>query len=156
MEPGAITENFGKGGAAEEAPAGVATLNFFVPHEVIASGVKVDIVEVPTATGYFGIKSGHVPTIAQLAPGVVTVHPAPGEKEFKKYFVSSGFAFCQGSSVDICAVEAVPVEQLDADAVREGLKAAQDKLSAKQDDYEAAVAQIQIDTFSAMARVIGA
>lgn len=113
--------------------------------------------EIPTATGYFGVKAEHVPTIAQLAPGVVTVHASGADKDpIRKYFVSSGFAFSQGASVDICAVEAVPLDQLDPEAIREGLKAAQDKLGAKADEYEAAVAQVQIDTYQAMARAIGA
>ena len=37
-----------------------------------------------------------------------------------QYFVSSGFAFIRRSSTDICAVEAVPLEQLDGEAVKKG------------------------------------
>jgi hypothetical protein len=41
----------------------------------------------------------------------------------EKYFVSGGFAFIHpDSSADICAVEAVKVADLDADAVRAGLQ----------------------------------
>jgi hypothetical protein len=37
-----------------------------------------------------------------------------------QYFVSSGFAFVHAdSSTDVCAVEAVPLEQLDHDAVKQ-------------------------------------
>ncbi len=37
-----------------------------------------------------------------------------------QYFVSSGFAFVHAdSTTDVCAVEAVPLEQLDHDAVKQ-------------------------------------
>ncbi len=45
------------------------------------------------------------------------------DKVVEKYFVSGGFAFVHpDSSADICAVEAVKVTDLDADAVRAGLQ----------------------------------
>ena len=77
---------------------------------------------VPALTGDFGVMPGHVPTIAQLRPGVVTVHKTL-DKEIEKYFVSSGFAFVHAdSSTDVCAIEAVKLEDLDPEAVRSGLQ----------------------------------
>ena len=65
---------------------------------------------------------GHVPTVAQLRPGVVTVHKTL-DKDIDKYFVSSGFAFVHAdSSTDVCAVEAVKLDDLDPEAVRSGLQ----------------------------------
>ena len=44
------------------------------------------------------------------------------DKDVQKYFVSGGFAFAHAdSSVEIAAVEAVPVEDLDPAAVKAGL-----------------------------------
>ena len=41
----------------------------------------------------------------------------------KTYFVSSGFAFVyENSHADVCAVEAVEVDELDADLVKSGLQ----------------------------------
>jgi F-type H+-transporting ATPase subunit delta len=72
-------------------------------------------------SGDFGVMPGHVPTISQLRPGIVAVH-AEMDKDIKKYFVSGGFAFAHAdSSVEIAAVEAVPVEDLDPAAVKSGL-----------------------------------
>ena len=77
----------------------------------------------PAVTGDFGVMPGHVPTVAQLRPGVVTVHHEL-DKSVEKFFVSSGFAFVHAdSSTDLCAVEAVKVEDLDPEAVRAGLQA---------------------------------
>ncbi len=52
----------------------------------------------------------------------MTVHKEL-DKDVTKYFVSGGFAFVHpDSTADICAVEAVKVTDLDADAVRAGLQ----------------------------------
>ena len=80
------------------------------------------MVLLPAVTGDFGVMPGHVKTVAQLRPGVVTVHNQL-DKDISRYFVSSGFAFVHGnSSTDICAVEACKVEDLDPEAVRAGLQ----------------------------------
>jgi ATP synthase, Delta/Epsilon chain, beta-sandwich domain len=84
--------------------------------------LQVDLVLIPAVTGDFGVMPGHVPTVAQLRPGVVTVHTEL-DKELEKYFVSSGFAFVHAdSSADVCAVEAVKVSDLDPEAIRAGLQ----------------------------------
>ena len=77
---------------------------------------------VPAVTGDFGVMPGHVPTVAQLRPGVITVHTQL-DKDVEKYFVSSGFAFVHAdSSADVVAVEAVKLDELDTEAVRAGLQ----------------------------------
>mgnify|MGYP001133508670 CR=1 FL=1 len=48
--------------------------------------LQVDLVLIPATTGDFGAMPGHVPTVAQLRPGVVTVHKEL-DKDVKKYFV---------------------------------------------------------------------
>lgn len=131
--------------------------NFFVPHETISSNQEVDLVLIPATTGDFGAMPGHVPTVAQLRPGVVTVHKEL-DKDVKKYFVSGGFAFIHpDSSADICAVEAVDLGDLDADAVRAGLADYTAKLASAQgkDDYEAAAAQVGVEVYSAMNAALG-
>ena len=73
----------------------------------------------------------------------------------KQYFVSSGFAFAHAdSSVDILAVEAVPVEHLDETVVRKMLSEHTAKFQAAKDDYEKATHQIGIDVSTAMVSAI--
>lgn len=106
-------------------------------------------------TGDFGILPGHVPTVSQLRPGVVSVHV--NDKDVKKYFVSSGFAFVHAdSTADICAIEAVPVEQLDPEAVKKGLADFTAKFAGAKDDFEKAQAQIGIDVCNAMVAAVDA
>lgn len=76
----------------------------------------------PAVSGDFGVMPGHVPTVAQLRPGVVTIHKEL-DKQVEKLFVSSGFAFVHpNSTADVCAVEAVKLDELDPEAVRAGLQ----------------------------------
>mmetsp|Transcript_11466 Transcript_11466/g.48017 ORF Transcript_11466/g.48017 Transcript_11466/m.48017 type:complete len:215 (-) Transcript_11466:2969-3613(-) len=130
-------------------PPSKLTLNFYMPHEIEYEGAAVDSIQLPAVTGDMGVLPGHVPTVAQLRPGVVSVNM--DDKETKKYFVSSGFAFVHANSVtDVMAVEAVPVEQLDGEAVKKALADYQAKLVNAKDDYEKAAAQIGIDVTQAM------
>ena len=55
------------------------------------------------------------------------------DKEVEKYFVSSGFAFVHSdSSADVCAVEAVKLDDLDPEAVKAGLAEYNAKLGSLQ------------------------
>ena len=130
---------------------------------------------IPAVTGDFGVMPGHVPTVAQLRPGVISVHKEL-DKDVEKYFVSSGFAFVHNdSTADVCAVEAVKLDDLDPEvrvigtishpqhaihnqAVRAGLQEYTAKLASIQssgDDYEIAAAQIGVEVFSAMNSALG-
>lgn len=117
--------------------------------------LQIDMVLLPALTGDFGAMPGHVPTVAQLRPGVVTIHNEM-DKDVEKYFVSSGYAFVHAdSTTDVVAVEAFKLEELDTDAVRAGLqeytaKVAQLQSGGKGDDYEIAAAQIGVEVYSAM------
>lgn len=53
------------------------------------------------------------------------------------------------------AVEAVPLDQLDSEAVKKGLADYQAKLSNAKDDYEKAAAQIGIEVCGAMNSALG-
>ncbi|GKD13449.1 ATP synthase subunit delta', mitochondrial-like protein, partial [Tanacetum coccineum] len=63
----------------------------------------VDMVIVPATTGQMSILPGHVPTIAELKPCLLSVHEG---NDVKKYFISSGFDFVYSTSyANILAVE---------------------------------------------------
>ncbi|CAH8311914.1 unnamed protein product [Eruca vesicaria subsp. sativa] len=124
------------------------TVNFVLPYASELSGKEVDMVIIPATTGQMGVLPGHVPTIAELKPGIMSVHEGT---DIKKYFVSSGFAFLHANSVaDIIAVEAVPLENIDASQVQKGLAEFTQKLAAASTDLEKAEAQIGVEVHSAM------
>lgn len=109
----------------------------------VAQAVKQ--VDVPSFSGSFGILPNHVPTLAVLKPGVVSVTEDSGT--IKKIFVSSGSVTINDDSsvqviqskasifffyivlFQIVAEEAAPVENIDPSAAREILSKAQSQLS---------------------------
>lgn len=64
--------------------------------------------------------------------------------QVEKYFVAAGFAFIHpDSTTDLCAVEAVKLDELDPEAVRAGLT-----------EYTAKLASLQVWTFIYICRYI--
>lgn len=106
------------------------------------------MVIVPATTGQMGVLPGHVATIAELKPGVLSVHEG---NDVTKYFVSSGFAFIHANSVtDIITVEAAPIDHIDPTLVQKGLADFTQKLNSATTDLEKAEAQIGVDVHSAL------
>lgn len=124
------------------------TVNFVLPYTSELTGKEVDMVIIPATTGQMGVLPGHVPTIAELKPGIMSVHEGT---DVKKYFLSSGFAFLHANSVaDIIAVEAVPLDHIDPSQVQKGLADFTQKLASATTDLEKAEAQIGIEVHSAI------
>ncbi|XP_059633794.1 ATP synthase subunit delta', mitochondrial-like [Cornus florida] len=124
------------------------TVNFVLPYNSELSSKEVDMVIIPASTGQMGVLPGHVASIAELKPGVLSVHDG---NEVTKYFVSSGFAFIHTNSfADIIAIEAVPVDQIDPSLVQKGLAEFTQKLSSASSELEKAEAQIGVDVHSAL------
>jgi F-type H+-transporting ATPase subunit delta len=125
---------------------------FASPSAVFYKAANVKQVDVPSFSGSFGILPNHVPLLAVLRPGVVTVHEGEG---VKKYFVSSGsITVNDDSSVQILAEEACIVDQLDAQAVRDGAaKAAQDLISASSEVAKAEAA-IALECYDALQKAV--
>ncbi|RWS04251.1 ATP synthase subunit delta-like protein [Dinothrombium tinctorium] len=123
---------------------------FASPYEVFYSKANVKQVDVPSHSGSFGILPHHVPTLAVLKPGVVTVFDDSGAK---KYFVSSGtVTINDDSSVQVLAEEAVPVDWLDAKAAREVLTKAQSDLDSAANEQAKAEAMIAVEVGEALVR----
>lgn len=115
-------------GYAEEMSFTLAAAN-----KVFYDNANVRQVDVPSFSGSFGILPKHVPTLAVLRPGVVTVYENDGTQ--KKVFVSSGtITVNEDSSVQVLAEEAQPIENLDASAAREVLAKCQSDLASASDD----------------------
>ncbi|KAK3195261.1 hypothetical protein Dsin_026571 [Dipteronia sinensis] len=124
------------------------TVNFVLPYASELSAKEVDMVIIPATTGNMGVLPGHVATIAELKPGVMSVHEG---NDVTKYFISSGFAYIHANSyADVIAVEAVPLDQIDASLVQHGLAEFTQKLSSASTDLEKAEAQIGVDVHSAL------
>jgi F-type H+-transporting ATPase subunit delta len=148
------SDEAGSAGSSQSSPLpSKLTFSLLAPHHVIFTKKEVDMVIVPGASGMFGILPGHVPTISELKPGVIEVTTSPGD--VAKYFVSSGFAFVHANStLDVCAIEAVSLDDLDQSAVLSGKSDAEAELSRATDEVEKAKAQLALDVYTAMAEAL--
>merc|ERR1712136_267782 len=128
-------------------------LTFATPNAAFYAGEAVKQIDVPSMSGAFGILPSHVPTMAALAPGVVSVTGADGT--ISKFFVSSGTVNVHAdSSVQLLAEEACLLSDIDAHAAREALAAANAAVASAKDEVEKAEAQIAVDTADAVVKAL--
>merc|ERR1712224_1151504 len=116
---------------------------FAAPNGVHYEGAAVKQVDVPSFSGSFGILPNHVPALAVLSPGVVTVYEDDGAA--KKFFVSSGSITINEDSVQILAEEAHSVDSLDATEAKAALAEAQASVASAATDEAKAEAQIAVE-----------
>ncbi|KAL7120879.1 hypothetical protein ACP275_02G149300 [Erythranthe tilingii] len=106
------------------------------------------MVTVPSTTGQMGILPGHLASISELKPGLVSVHEG---SEVTNYFISTGFAFVHSNSIaDVIAVEAVPIEHVDPVSVQNGILEYTRKMNTASTDMEKAEAQIGLDVLNSL------
>jgi len=126
-------------------------LTFAAPSQVFYNKQDVRQIDVPSFSGNFGILPHHVPTLAVLQPGVVSVVEADGATN--KFFVSSGSVTVnQDSTVQVLAEEAVALSALDPAACRKALTEAQSQLAAASGDQARVEAQIAVEVGEAMVK----
>ncbi|KAI8985890.1 F1 complex, delta/epsilon subunit of ATPase [Pilobolus umbonatus] len=134
---------------ASEAATDSLRLTFVAPHKAIYKATDVQQVNLAATSGDMGILANHVPTIEQLNPGVVEV--IESAELTKKFFVSGGFATINpDNSLNINAVEAVPLDEISLERVQTGLAEAQ-RLAASATTEEAkAAAKIEVEVYEAL------
>ena len=123
---------------------GEMALTFAAGNKVFYDKKAVKQVDVPSFSGAFGILPKHVPTLAVLKPGVVTVTEGDGKQ--LKIFVSSGTVTVNDdSTVQVLAEEAHPVESLDRSAAQEALSKAQSEFNSANNEKAKAEAAIALE-----------
>jgi len=124
---------------------------FASQNQVFYKEENVKQIDVPSFSGSFGILPSHVPSLAVLKPGVLTVFENDGAT--KKFFVSSGIVTInEGSSVQILAEEAATVDQLDVGAAREVLSKAQSAANSASSEETKAEALIAVEVAEELVR----
>lgn len=128
-------------------------LDFRSPGASLFNNTKVKQVNVPGAEGIFALLPGHLPTIAELRPGLVTV--IFKDETNQKFFVSGGFVnFTPDSKLSISSPEAVPLSHLDVAAAKQGLESWTNKLSSASSDEEKNTAAIAVEVHQAIINAI--
>jgi len=132
------------------------SLTFVAPHVMFYADAEVSKVDVPGLTGDMGLLPAHVPIVAVLKPGVVSVFESESS-EAAKYFVSSGSCTVnKDSSVQIVADEAVPLDELSIAGARAGLNAFTAVLGSADSEGAKAEAAIGVGIHQAMLKALGA
>ena len=111
------------------------------PERQLASE-DVDQVDVPGIEGAFGVLANHSPVMTALAPGVLRIRNGAEER---RIFVRGGFAEVTPKGLTVLAEEAVPVSELNAEALATRIKNAEQDLAdadASQDTKERAAAEL--------------
>src|SRR5438067_234884 len=100
-------------------------VNLVTPKGVVAH-TDTDSVQAPGEQGEFEVLPGHVPLLTALRPGVLTI----GTKAKARYAVGNGYLRVDpAGSVEILVEQAVPAADINVDAAREELKAAEADLA---------------------------
>jgi F-type H+-transporting ATPase subunit epsilon len=110
------------------ATGGLSTIlgvNLVTPRGVVAH-TDADSVQAPGELGEFELLPGHIPMLTALRPGVLTI----GTKPRSRYAVSSGYLRVdpQGS-VEILVEQALLAKDVDVDAAKKELAAAEAELA---------------------------
>jgi F-type H+-transporting ATPase subunit epsilon len=117
-------------------------VNLVTPKGVVAH-TETDSVQAPGELGEFELLPGHVPMLTALRPGVLTI----GSKARNRYAVGNGYLRIDPSgSVEILVEQAVPASDVDVDAAKKDLAAADAELAkwgdkAQDGDYQNLVAR---------------
>ena len=93
----------------------------------------VESVVVPGSEGYLTVLAQHAPLMTTLRPGFVEVKGLSGET--RRIFVRGGFADITPNGLTILADDATPAEDLDAAAMAEEIRLAEEGLSALSADH---------------------
>ena len=100
------------------------------PSRLVFSG-EVEQVDVPGAEGDFGVLAGHAPFVSTLRPGVLKIYEGGAVKAL---FVRGGFAEVNAKGLTVLAETAVPVEEIDRDALAAAIKEAEQLISEAKDE----------------------
>lgn len=112
-----------------------------------------DAATIPTQEGEITVLPGHIPLVANLAPGMITVRTSGDESYLA---VSGGFVEVQpGSRVIILADTAERAEELDVEKVEEARRRAEKLLTEKRhaDEVSSAAAVAALERELARVRV---
>ncbi|WP_425410587.1 F0F1 ATP synthase subunit epsilon [Hyphococcus sp.] len=120
--------------------------NLVSPEKELMSA-DVDQVDIPGTEGWIGVLPNHSPLMTTLAPGMVRVKTGSDES---RIFVRGGFAEINPDGLTVLAEEAVRAEDLDAAAIAQKVKDAQEDLADADTDEKKLVAQQSLDRLKEM------
>ncbi len=112
-----------------------------VSPERLLMSAPVDQVVVPGEEGYFTVLKGHAPFMSTLKPGVVDVTRAE-TSAVERIFVRGGFADVGATGLTILAEQAIPLAEVDSDALAQDVRNAEEDVADAKDAEARAAAEL--------------
>ena len=103
---------------------------------------KVEQVVVPGSEGYFTVLKGHAPFMSTLRPGVLDVTRGAGTE---RIFVRGGFADVSAEGLTILAERAMPLAEVDAAALSEEVRNAEEDVADAKDGAAKDAAELKLN-----------
>ena len=103
---------------------------------------KVDMVVVPGAEGDMGVLPQHSPAITTVRPGTIVVYE--GGAVTNRIFIAGGFAEVSDNRCTVLAEEAMPIEDIDKNAVEQALSTALEGVSSASSAADRNTAEIAV------------
>lgn len=131
----------------------MATFHFELvsPERLIFSG-DVDQVDVPGEEGDFGVFAGHAPYVATLKPGVLTIHASGAPQRIVVY---GGLAEIGAGGLTVLAEEAMPVADLDPEAVAQSVRNAEEDVNDARSDADRDKARTRLEHLRTLRAALG-
>jgi F-type H+-transporting ATPase subunit epsilon len=124
-----------------------------VAPEKLLLSEQVEQVVVPGSDGYFTMLKGHAPFMSSVKPGVVDITRAGGE--VLRIFVRGGFADVSPTGLTILAEQAIPVAEVNAQALAQDIKDAEEDLADAKDAATKAAAETKLQQLKEVQAVLG-
>ncbi len=112
------------------------------PERLLQSGQAVQVT-IPGTEGEFTVLAGHAPVLSTIRPGIIHVTGEGASDE--RIFIRGGFAEVTPTGLTILAEEAVPMADLDAEALAQQIKNAEEDVADATDDNKRQRAQESLD-----------
>jgi F-type H+-transporting ATPase subunit epsilon len=131
----------------------MATFHFELvsPEQLVFTG-DVTQVDVPGEEGDFGVLAGHAPYIATLKPGVLTIYQDGGAQ---RIVVRGGFAEVSPAGLTVLAEQAVPASEIDAAAIAQAIKDAEEDVADADNDVARDKARARLEQFNMLKAALG-
>ncbi len=123
-----------------------------VSPERLLLSTEAEMVTIPGTEGEMGVMAGHMPLISTLRPGVIAV--SGGAEGDQRFYVIGGFAEVNPGKLTVLADEAVPVAELDAAALDQRIKDAEEDLALAKTDSERTTVQETLDHLKGMRNTV--
>lgn len=117
------------------------------PERVLFSGEATQVV-VPASEGEITVLANHAPFMSALRSGIVTIDGG------KRLFVRGGFADVSPAGLTVLAEQAVPVEEINVEALAADIRNAEEDLRDAKTDEVRTRAQARLAGLNAMMAAI--